>query len=329
MRKLVCLAGVLLLLLALPLSVAAETENAEPYIQRMIRYYLHYQEKAEREIAGQLERIAAIDPDQADVWEKIMGSWAWANSEMEVNEGVLPDGLPEDDSLCIVVLGFGLNPNGSMKPELIDRLQVALASSQKYPNAYVLCTGGETAYDTPGVSEAGEMGAWLLSNGIDAGRLILEDRSLSTTENARNTHALLTNAYPQVKSLALITSDYHIRWGCAMFTTVSHYAAYQGGRPLEIVGNAFCATDTPDVDSLSTQASGIGIITGIRLDNMTAPALYLPEETTAPQTLPAETEAVPAVPPAEPEEEASDAILPILLLAAAVLAGAAAIRRRK
>lgn len=51
---------------------------------------------------------------------------------------VLPDGLPDTDELCIVVLGFQLNPDGSMRDELINRLNVALRSAEKYPNAYIV-----------------------------------------------------------------------------------------------------------------------------------------------------------------------------------------------
>lgn len=70
---------------------------------------------------------------------------------------VLPDGLPDTDELCIVVLGFQLNPDGSMRDELINRLNVALRSAEKYPNAYIVCTGGGTASGNASATEAGEM----------------------------------------------------------------------------------------------------------------------------------------------------------------------------
>lgn len=320
MRKLICLAGALLLLLAVPLSAGAETEDVKPYIQRMIRYYQYYQERAQEENDILLDQIRASDPALGTVWELIMDSWSWANSEMEVNEGVLPDGLPEDDSLCIVVLGFGLGSNGSMKPELIDRLQVALASAEKYPNAYVLCTGGETAYDTPGVSEAEQMGAWLASNGISESRLILEDRSLSTAENAIYTHDLLIRYYPRVSSIAIVTSDYHIRWGFAMFTTVSHYTAYQGSKSLKVAGNAVCRTETPDLDTMDSQALGISLITGVGLGEETVPPLEPTVETAAPVSAAAE-ETEPVVVEEEPESREPNNFWLPALLAAAVLAG--------
>lgn len=96
----------------------------------------------------------------------------------------LPENLPQDDSLALVILGGGLNADGSMKDELIRRLNVGLDCAEQYPNAYVVCTGGATAKENKDVTEAGQMGAWLLENGLEEDRLILEDRSRSTIENA-------------------------------------------------------------------------------------------------------------------------------------------------
>ena len=50
-----------------------------------------------------------------------MDYWSYANNEMILYPDVLPEGLPKDDSLCIVVLGYELAPDGSMKKELIGR----------------------------------------------------------------------------------------------------------------------------------------------------------------------------------------------------------------
>lgn len=265
---------------------AVDQTDTAPYIQRMISYYLHHQDAAQENIDDLLIQIEKIDPQQATVWKKIMETWSYTNTEMPVHRDVLPDGLPQDDSLCIVVLGYGLNSNGSMKPELIDRLQVALASAEKYPNAYVAVTGGETS-NQPGVSEAGEMAKWLLDNGVAQNRIIVENQALSTTENALKVYDILTMSYPQVFSVAIVSSDYHIPWGYMMFSTVSEYAYnYEGKQYLEVVGNAACTTSNTS-DTLHSQAWGISSIAGVSFDGTTVPALYLAEETTAPEATPA------------------------------------------
>lgn len=311
-RKWVCgmIMTVLLLTLSLPAAATGQNEIT-PYVQRMIQYYLHYQEQAEDEINTLLEYIRSVDPDKGALWEEIMEDWSRCNSQMAVNGDVLPDGLPQDDSLCIVVLGFGLREDGSMKEELVDRLVVALASALKYPNAYVAVTGGETS-GVAGISEAGQMAAWLQERGIAQNRLIVENRSLSTTENALNTYSILTSSYPQVSSIALISSDYHIPWGCAMFTTVANRAAGRGEKVIELVSNA-ANTTTNHSDTLYSQAWGISIIMDIPFDGSAIPAMYWEAETE-----PDATQTAAAV--AEPiREERSWMVFPAAMILLAVV----------
>lgn len=298
-RRILCAILALILIPTMSLTViAADMETAKPYIKRMIGYYQHYQDQAQENIDDMLAQISAIDPSQGKTWQKIMDSWEWVNTEMPVYKDVLPDGLPGDDSMCIVVLGYGLNSNGSMKPELIDRLEVALRSAEKYPNAYVAVTGGETS-GVSGVSEAGEMASWLLANGISENRLIVEKKSLSTAANAMNVYDILIASYPQVSSVAVVTSDYHIPWGCAMFTTVSHYnSGYKGTRELELVGNAACTTGST-VNTLYSQAQGISLIAGVEFGGSTAPALHVDDKAAAEETTQPE-------PQEEPEIEEAD-----------------------
>jgi hypothetical protein len=55
------------------------------------------------------------------------------------------------------------------------------------------------------------MAAWLVGQGIPEERIILENRSYSTELNVRYSLEILQKSYPQIKSLAVVTSDYHIR----------------------------------------------------------------------------------------------------------------------
>lgn len=328
-RKLLCTLLALLLVLSM-VPTARAAEDATSCIRQMISYYQYYQEGAETDIARLTGELAGIDDAQADAWGKIMDFWSYANTEMEIPSGELPDGLPEDDSLCIVVMGYGLNDDGSMKEELVDRLVIALTSALKYPNAWVLVTGGQTS-PVKGVTEAGQMAAWLKAKGLEPNRLIQETQSLSTTSNAVNVYKLLTNTYPQVDSIAVVTSDYHLAWSCAMFTAVSNYrSGYEGTKLLELVGNAVCETGET-MDTLATQAWGVSTITGIGFDdNASAPELYpvdRPTEPLAAETEPPVSEAErtwiwePEPQEAENGQEERKSVVPLvglLLLAAAV-----------
>ena len=95
-------------------------------------------------------------------------------------------------------------------------------------------------------------------------RLIVEDQALSTTQNAANTYKLLTSAYPQVKTLAVVTSDYHVACAGVLLQVWSDYQSQVNGAPaLNVAAGASCATDTPVGDRmLFSQAWGIAQITG-------------------------------------------------------------------
>ena len=193
-----------------------------------------------------------------------MSDWDRLNHSGFCTRRSLRDDLAQDDSLCIVVFGYGLNKNGSMKPELFDRLNVALQAARQYPNAYIAVTGGETA-GVKGISEAAVMAIWLMNNDISEDRIILEKKSLSTTENAKNTCALLNQNYPRVRQLAVVTSDYHISLAATVLQTACTYsAAMQGGREMSVVAGASCATSTPVGNDLSTQAWCISALTGTK-----------------------------------------------------------------
>ena len=179
------------------LAVPVAAGEADDIQRQLLQYYLHHQDHAETDILRLLEQLKAIEPELAEAWAAILAAWSSACNDLVVNTGVLPDGLPEDDSLCIMVMGFALNYNGSMSKELQGRLDAALASAEKYPNAYILCAGGGTAGGNQAVTEAGQMAAWLREQGIAESRIIIENKSYSTEQN--------------VRKLAVVSSDYHIR----------------------------------------------------------------------------------------------------------------------
>ena len=61
-----------------------------------------------------------------------MKYWQTNHEKLEINNDILPDGLDNSNKFCIVVLGYQLNDDGTMKDELIGRLKVALDSANKY-----------------------------------------------------------------------------------------------------------------------------------------------------------------------------------------------------
>ena len=255
-----------LVLTAVPTAQAAENNTAASYIQQLIGYYQNYQESAQTDIDRLLADLTGVSEAQGEAWQKIMDFWSYVNTEMEIPTGVLPDGLPEDDSLCIVVLGYQLNTYGTIKPELTGRLEVALESAEKYPNAYILCTGGATASRNKKKTEAGQMANWLKKRGVSEDRIIVEDQAYSTVENAKYACQILAEEYPQVKHLALISSDYHVPRGCVYLYTQSMLNTCEQGTPeLDFVGCAAYKTGRGDTEGISTQAQGVAILAEVSI----------------------------------------------------------------
>lgn len=211
-----------------------------------------------------MDQMEQSFPGRAALWKGILQNWSAIYREIEVGGQTLPADLPADDSLCIVVFGYALRADGTPRGELVDRLEVALAAAEQYPNAYVLCTGGGTA-EASDATEAAVMARWLMDHGVAEARILQESRSYSTTANAQYSFSML-KAYPTVQHVALISSDYHIRRCALTFSTVSLYqAACAGRKPIDIVATASCPAQSSGGEGLSTQIREIARITGLPL----------------------------------------------------------------
>ena len=111
--------------------------------------------------------------------------------------------VPSGQSENIIVPGLALE-NGRPTPELISRLDAARGYAMAHPQATLIVTGGNGGYGA--ASEARVMGDWLLSKGIDAARIRIEDRSTDTITNFRNAALMIDTAAP----VLLVTSGYHM-----------------------------------------------------------------------------------------------------------------------
>ena len=270
-KRLTALLLVLLMLVGQP--VCAAEESTEELVRDLINYYHHYQGDAKTDCELILAQIEALDPELAAMWADILEFWIGVNSDTEFHANVLPDGLPEDDSLCIAVMGYYLESDGGMRDELYQRLQVALDSANKYPNAYILCTGGGTG-GSSNVTEASQMAKWLKKKGIDPDRIIVENQARSTIQNATYGCALLYRDYPQIKNLAIITSDYHIYRSCLYFHVQAALEAYEAGvESMKVISNATCRVNPGAPRDVDRQVEGVGMLTDLDVVDMPRPTL--------------------------------------------------------
>ena len=83
------------------------------------------------------------------------------------------------------------------------------------------------------------MAEWLRNRGLSPERIVVEDRSLTTAQNAIYSLDILENQYPQVSQLAIVSSDYHIATGTLLFDAEATLRAEApGGERVWVVSNA-------------------------------------------------------------------------------------------
>jgi uncharacterized SAM-binding protein YcdF (DUF218 family) len=105
---------------------------------------------------------------------------------------------------AIVILGYGLTPDGWMRPILYTRVLTGLAVAQAFPQSPIIVTGGNPKN---GRTEAGEMRNLLRLLGFPANRIIVEDKANSTVQNARFSVPLAEKA--DTSGIILVTSSTH------------------------------------------------------------------------------------------------------------------------
>ncbi|MFC9894872.1 YdcF family protein [Nocardia sp. NPDC127579] len=106
---------------------------------------------------------------------------------------------------AIVVLGYGLQPDGTMRPELIHRLRAGFAQALLAPLAPIIVTGGNPRN---GVTEADAMADWLIAHGIAPERIHREPDATSTVENAERSARILREI--GARDVVVVTSADHI-----------------------------------------------------------------------------------------------------------------------
>ena len=106
----------------------------------------------------------------------------------------------------LVVLGCGLNGNEPSQM-LIARLDKATQYANRNTNCKIIVSGGQGKGED--IPEAHAMAAYLTDKGISADRIIIEDKSTSTTENFKFSNRVTDGALAS-RTAVFITNDFHI-----------------------------------------------------------------------------------------------------------------------
>jgi len=130
----------------------------------------------------------------------------------------------DDQPQAIVILGAAVWPGGQPSPTLRRRIDEAVRQAAAHPAALVICSGGLGRHPP---SEAEVMARGLRDSGIPAERILLEDASTSTLENAGLTAAILRER--GLTCILVVTSSYHV---ARARLTFRHFGITARGAPV-------------------------------------------------------------------------------------------------
>jgi uncharacterized SAM-binding protein YcdF (DUF218 family) len=121
-----------------------------------------------------------------------------------VSQAEPPAAAKDFSKPAIVILGYGLNPNGTMRTILRRRVLTGLAVAQLFPQSPIIVTGGNPQN---GKTEAEQMRNMLQLLGFPPDRIIVEDKASSTVQNAQFSVPLAKQA--GTSGIILVTSTTH------------------------------------------------------------------------------------------------------------------------
>lgn len=108
----------------------------------------------------------------------------------------------------LIILGAGLR-SGEITLTLQERLLKGIEYMEKYPDSKAIVSGGLGFGET--VTEAEAMEKYLISGGIEAGRIVREDKATSTMENFMFSKEILQRSgKTDDDRIVVITNDFHM-----------------------------------------------------------------------------------------------------------------------
>ena len=209
-----------------------------------------------------LETIRAVSTRDYEVAKAITDHWAsvYLDTEYRLNlyhdddqaSEIADSGIQNTSTHAFVVLGYELK-DGEMTDELKGRCEAAAAAAKMYPNSILVCSGGATGSNNPEHhTEAGIMRDYFVELcGISPDRIFTDEKAMTTAENAVNTLAILKSR--GVRTMTIITSSYHQRWGQVLYNAMSAVYGQQYGYMPEIVSN-YCYSTEPENEAFRNDA---------------------------------------------------------------------------
>ena len=117
------------------------------------------------------------------------------------------------DSKYVIILGGGIDKKGQLPETVKNRIELAAGYLNQNKKVIAIATGG-TLYNLP--REAPAMKEYLISLGIEADRILIDDKALDTIQNFQNSCQILADYEGLPKSAVLesnilvVTSFFHL-----------------------------------------------------------------------------------------------------------------------
>lgn len=107
---------------------------------------------------------------------------------------------------AVIVLGCAIHGK-TVSPTLKNRLDKCIEYANKNKDAVIVVTGGQGPQED--ITEAQAMKEYLVLNGIDENKILMEDKSTSTNENFKFSKKILDSYFNRPYTSAFITNDFH------------------------------------------------------------------------------------------------------------------------
>lgn len=139
---------------------------------------MHILENAE----GEQERLNALEQVNAKAAEAVRSMLEQADTLLYATYTPQPqtDMVPD----AITIYGQTPKKNGTPSAGMLSRLERGLEMAEKYPDAKIILSGGDVRTE---YTEASVMKNWLLEQGVDESRIILDEAARDTYGNAIGT----------------------------------------------------------------------------------------------------------------------------------------------
>ena len=127
---------------------------------------------------------------------------------------------------AIIVLGCGLNSDGTPSNTLKNRLDGGIDYYNKNPSSVIVVSGAVSRFNN--ITEGASMKRYLVENGIPEDKILVDEQATNTRENFEYSLKLLENHGVNTDKVVFVTNSFHI-------LRARYYAMQSGFNNIEVL----------------------------------------------------------------------------------------------